>query len=464
MHLKYSKAYQPFFRMKNTYKVSILLVLFLLNFQAVFAQKNWNTSKSDQGLIYTPKDLKSNEVFRVTFPQPQQLKGQNLKDWTLSQAKKMHVKLGKPGKKWVVKPEKNGAWGISNNYRDASGKTVQVGYQGGTFSNGDGYIFQMVMKTSLSKMIKYGMQTNTLVKSAEKTFNSNTTIASVPTNKKTKTSSSKRTKKSITNTAKSNKKLNPKQQRLAIEAAIRTSPGNGVKANQIETVWIYSKVNVLYGGIDVNTYLLLKDGTAYLDCEIPPNQLDVATSKKLQVAGPIYKKNKWTVWKKSGSGYQIKNVKTGAWTPLKGKKVIKGRVGEKLSKQYISAGGSQYKGSWKYFITFKANGRFEMSSRTFNDNSMMGGGSTGTYASTIRKSDKTGTEGTTVVAGNNVGGGSSSKINDGDKNKGSYKINGYTITLKHDNGYQHTELFFFDKTSKTSFIYGDRKYWIPKKK
>lgn len=97
---------------------------------------------------------------------------------------------------------------------------------------------------------------------------------------------------------------------------------------------------------------------------------------------------------------------------------------------------------------------------------MMGSpdGSIGPSTRSVHESDKEGTSSTTVISGKDVGGGTTSKKKDGSKNTGSYSIKGNTITLKHDNGYKHTELFFFDKTNKKSFILEDDRYWIDDRK
>jgi len=103
-----------------------------------------------------------------------------------------------------------------------------------------------------------------------------------------------------------------------------------------------------------------------------------------------------------------------------------------------------------------------MSRFSMQDNAALGGGTTGPSVSTVRKSDTKGTRGTTTVGGNNIGGGTTTRKNDGAANTGTYYLKGNTITLKHDNGYTHTELFFFDKADKKSFIYRNDRFWVGK--
>jgi hypothetical protein len=39
--------------------------------------------------------------------------------------------------------------------------------------------------------------------------------------------------------------------------------------------------------------------------------------------------------------------------------------------------------------------------------------------------------------------------------------NEYSITLYHDNGWKHTELFFYEKRrGEFNFVYGNNLYWL----
>ncbi len=440
--------------MKTATKIILIVSISLLSIQETIAQDGWDKTRQNDALVYIPSDLKSGKTFKVTIPGPINLNNQDLKKWFLEKAKEMQTSLGNPLNPWKIKPDKDAVWGLANMYINSKGEKLSAGYQGGILDNGKAFIMQAVMSQDLGIIFKYGTKLKNLKKDAEKTFANNSSLSNIQ-------NSSVRQQKEVNTKRKSNKKitsnkktkLTGKQKRLAKEKAIRTLPNNGVKASEIETVWIHSWLNVVIGGISVDTYLLLKDGTVYDGLEIPPNELNVKMSKELQA-------KKWTKWKRSGSGYQVFNKKKGTWEKLEGNKAIKTRAGEKLNAKYITASGSQMFGSHRSWITFKSNGRFELKNL-----SIMGSpdGSIGPSTTTVHKSDKTGTSGTTVVIGTNVGGGTSSKKKDGSKNTGTYHLNGYTITLKHDNGYDHTELFFFDASDKKSFIYKDDRFWISKK-
>ncbi len=437
--------------MKNVH-ILLFVSIFLLNLQTISAQKGWKRTASNNNLVYTPTTIKQGKTFKYIFFKPVNLNGKQEKDWLLAQAKKEHGKLGKASKPWTLKQEKSGGWSVNNTYTNSNGTKMSTGYVSKKLANGKVYMMQMISSFDLVILLKYGKQINSVRTAAEAIFVQNKTLANTPAKTKKKVSTPTPKKSTITN---STSKLTGKEKRRMIERSIRTSPGKGVKPSQVQVLWVDSGIDILRGGIKVNTYLLLKDGTVYTDCEIPPNELVVSKSKELQP-------KKWTIWRKSGTSYQIKNKKKGIWKTLKGAKAIATIANEKINRKFITTGGSQYKGSWKNSITFKANGRFEMSRFSMRDNSGLGGGTTGPSLSTVRKSDKTGTRSSTTVAGSGLGGGTTSQKNNGSANTGTYYLKGNTITLKHDNGYVHTELFFFDKRDKKSFIYKDDRFWIPK--
>jgi hypothetical protein len=73
----------------------------------------------------------------------------------------------------------------------------------------------------------------------------------------------------------------------------RVAPGQGASLSDIELVWGFSDIDVIWGGVDVDTYLLFTDGSAYKDCAIPPDELNVSALKSQQP-------KKWTHWRNNG--------------------------------------------------------------------------------------------------------------------------------------------------------------------
>lgn len=440
--------------MKNL-RVLPIFCLLLLNLQILSAQKGWDKRTSNNNLVYSPSTIKQGKTFNYIFFRPENLNGYKEKEWLLTKAKEEHSVFGDAKETWELKPGKSGGWSVNNSYITTKGEKMEVAYVSKKLSNGSVYMLQMISSSDIGILLKYGQQIKRVMLDAESTFKQNKSLANVSGVSKKRTPTTKASSK--TSTLDKKEKLTSREKRLLTEKTIRTTSGEGAQPSQIQTLWVDSGIDVLRGGIRVNTYLLLKDGTVYTDCKIPPNELLIKKSKELQP-------NKWTIWRKVGSSYQIKNKKKGTWKILEGNTIIAPQTNEKLNKKFITTGGSRYRGSWENSITFKADGRFEMSRFSMKDNSSLGGGSTGPSIQTVSKSDKDGTRGTTVVSGSDIGGGTVSQKNNGAANTGNYLLKGNSITLKHDNGYEHTELFFYDKKDKQSFIYKDDRYWIKKLK
>ncbi|PID99887.1 MAG: hypothetical protein CSA79_06195, partial [Thiothrix nivea] len=107
---------------------------------------------------------------------------------------------------------------------------------------------------------------------------------------------------------------------------------------------------------------------------------------------------------------------------------------------------------------FKPDGHFEIFSSTMRGSDM---GDAVPYVSTVSESDKKGSRGTTGVSDDNIAGGVSSRRNDGNKNTGTYYIDGYTIEFHHDNGWVHRELFHYPEKHNRKYIHiDDEVYWI----
>jgi hypothetical protein len=421
--------------MKMTRKLlALCLLVCSLTAQAL---TGWNLSLEGDALRYVPSDLPSGKQFEYRVYGPFDLGDANLKSWFSEQALAIQDTLGKPIEPWVVKPDKQ-KWSIGNSFKARDGQVYSVGYEGGHLEDGRAYIMRMVSSRDLALMMKYALTFYTVLDDAKQQF----------------------TNKSATTAQASSKPEIDKAEPTTAQESVRVAPGEGADLSDIEEVWVYSNIDVIWGGIDVDTTLLFEDGSAYLDCTIPPDELDVEVSKRLEP-------KRWTRWRTSWGDYQIWNPSKETWVDMRGEPGEAIDPGTRLSGDYLNAGGSQYSGSWKRHIIFHDDGTFELSSFSLQSNSMMGGGSlepgggTAPLVTTVHSSDKSGSSGAASVIGSNVGGGTSSKRRDGSKNTGVYEINEYSVTLKHDNGYTHTELLYYEKRKgENNLVYGNDLYWL----
>lgn len=442
--------------------LSLILYFVLAFLNTAYALQGWQTNQRDKDLIYTPSEIEDNKIFRVTVYAPAKLNRADLKTILLTSAEMLQKPLGKPLKPWTVESsdENNNKVTKPNAFKDSQGNTLYVNYMAITTPGGDSYILQTI--SSLDKIKKYAPQIPNIFKDV---LQANTPLSLAKTNNK---SISPENRQKPLGKTKSDKARN-------IIKLIRTPPGQGAKISDIEIVWGNIYFNSLVGTVIPETSILFKDGSVYQNCKIPPTELDVQQSKRLQIAGDVYKRGKWTTWRKSGTGYEIKSLRTGKWKKLEGEPARAGSNNDvAFNTKYLNAGGSQIKGSWKNTITFKPNGRFEMSSFSMQDNSALGGGGSTSdampYISRTTVSDKRGHQGAVTFSGasegadtiTRIGGGSSSKKGDGSANTGSYKLDGYRIILEHDNGFVHSELFYFTNQDKNVFfVYKDKFYAVP---
>jgi hypothetical protein len=305
------------------------------------------------------------------------------------------------------------------------------------------YIITTLSSLDLSLMLKYGLATNKMLADAKQNLLAKPSLSGMGA-----ASVEQKTQ------AKKQKKKQSKSRREQIGKAIRVAPGKGADLSDLKLIWVYSRIDLIWGGMDVDTYLLFKDGSVYKECAIPPDELNVEASKRLEP-------DKWSTWRKRWGTYQVKNKDKDKWIDLKGGPAGKAPQGADLEGVYVNAGGSQFKGSWKKHIRFNDNGRFDMSSFSIQSNSEMGGGDVGPLVTVVGSSDKHGSSASTSVIGANVGGGGSTRKKDGAKNTGTYEVNGYTMTLVHDNGWRHTELFLYeDRGDAKSIVYGKDLYFL----
>jgi len=389
----------------------------------------------------------------------EELNGENEKDFLMRRAKTIQATFGTTIGQWKKTTEKDGSPSASIYYKDSNGKKMSNGFVFCKLDNNKVFVAQMNADANVMLLLKYGLRYKEAIKLAKAYYGENSGLSRQNTGKiaTTKPANSKSNIKKTTDKrlSTSNNKDNLSVTTVAsmtgkargkyIRRSIRTAPGKGLSISQIHKVWVYKRYTHLRGTVSANVYLLLKDGTVYTDCEIPPSELDI--------------------WRRSGNEYQIKKVSTGEWKPLKGNEAIFPKTGTRINQKFISAAGSETFGVSKRYITFFPNGRFETSSFFMNDNSALGGGDAygGVYAGTVQTSDKKGTRGTTVVSGSSVGGGTGVVKNNGDKNQGSYEFKDNYILMRHDNGWVHAELFLFVDSKKQGFVYGDKYYWIPSK-
>ncbi|WP_081164759.1 hypothetical protein [Niastella populi] len=211
-----------------------------------------------------------------------------------------------------------------------------------------------------------------------------------------------------------------------------TAPGQGVKPAEIRGIVINAETGIGVGGmviIEYRPYLLLQNGSIYRYPIVAPYDLDVAASK---IAEP----NKWGAWKLEGKTLVVtlpeKGVmKTKRWT---GKWFwAKAPVAnEKIKGAYMTIGGG--------------------------GNTALGGNTMIVYSGNINFNDKGQFVMKKTAGGSNSDFDVSTTTYSNSNAAGTYKLNGYSIEMKYNNGQVVRKLFYFYPDSRTTFGIGDDAY------
>lgn len=246
---------------------------------------------------------------------------------------------------------------------------------------------------------------------------------------------------------------------------VSTPPGKGLAEKELAAIVLHGEANHVNGTRwDDDVRFLLRDGTAYRRGELPPDQLNVATSRQLEP-------QQWGRWRSNGARYELQDADeegrpAGAWQAVPHRAVKPWPAGTRLDGSFSRASftGSLVLGGRSSSETFRflPNGRFE---RIFSATS-----STGTLAATLNNTVIGGSsyadgKGSSAVGGGSVGTGpaggpggtagavSSRQVDDGASRRGRYQLGGFVLQLDYDDGHRERLLSFpADEQRHTVFV------------
>jgi hypothetical protein len=207
-----------------------------------------------------------------------------------------------------------------------------------------------------------------------------------------------------------------------------TAPGAGLQTAQIEAVFYEWKQEYEIGGLQFREalFLLLRDGTVHEGLPVPPQDLDVAASRRGEPRA-------WGRWRKVGTTYQFAMDGGTRFEPKQGYVVQPARAGLPLLGRF--EGNSHFEipggaGAWSNFgVTFSANQRFE---KFRTGGAGMSAGYGDTRVTTAAVYDDDGSVG--AAAGATVAAGSSRRTPDTGNRRGTYRTDGYALILTYENG------------------------------
>ena len=255
----------------------------------------------------------------------------------------------------------------------------------------------------------------------------------------------------------------PDNEDARLRTITATPPGSGVQPDRIVAVLHEGR-----GEYEVTGYqyvesvdLLLEDGTAYRNLRLPPEDLNVSASRRLEP-------DQWTRWRRAGAGFEFLDPKTGRWEKAEAAVVRPLPPGGQLNRKLIHRKAYTFGGfGGSVFTTefrFLPDGRFERS-----DGSLSGTGAVqaagGFSSSAATQADKTGRSGAASGTGTLEGasgsstvtatGSSSSREGAGDQ-YGVYRVTGLTLELRAQSGRIRRLLAFYpDPKDDDIYIAGD---------
>jgi hypothetical protein len=230
---------------------------------------------------------------------------------------------------------------------------------------------------------------------------------------------------------------------------VMSPPGRGLPDKELAAVVIEGRADYNNGTRwEEDVRFLLRDGTVYRRTDMPPDQLDVAASRRLEP-------QQWGRWRANGKGYDMQaqdfdGRPAGDWKTGHHHAVKPWPQGTRLE-GFFSRGtfsGSLVTGgvSSKRAIRFTRDGRFERSTSSLGTS----GGLAAVNGANISMSSRADGKGSSSTAGGTVAGplgtvtatsGTHNK-DDGASRRGRYQLSGFVLTLDYDDGHQERLLCF----------------------
>lgn len=214
--------------------------------------------------------------------------------------------------------------------------------------------------------------------------------------------------------------------RTPVRASGNSKPLQAVKAkgtlksSQILGVFLDESYNVGVGGMMVIQYdpiLLLRDGSARRDLEIPPLDVNLAQDKTAN-------RTDWGRWTRQGAKIKVK-WSDGDTDELKASfKTRPAKPGETLKRGYSSIGGGGNTALGGDVMTFYSNSYLFGRDGSFSAKKSGGGGNSGATALSTSK------------------------------NAGRYRLDGYTLTFRFNDGRVVRKLFYFYPDDNKSDVIG----------
>jgi hypothetical protein len=429
------------------------------------APAGWTSHPEGDATVYTPDGLGNGE-FTLTIYPTEQISG-SVEDWFNEKVRADLARRGQPTQSGKLGHAQNGLLTISHGFRDQNGKPYLVFYNGIRTADQAGHFSIIRSASDLNRMLPYIKMGGTLFGQSVVPGNEGApqrASAARPTT--APAAPATHTPPKYADAAQ--RKQAADKIRQAIQVA---QPGTGVQPAQIAAVLHEGRgVSTVTGFQYVESVnLLLKDGWAYADLEIPPSDLNVEASRRLEP-------EKWHKWRQeSKEKFAFEDQKTGKWQSIQAVVVAPLESGSRLNLKLLTRsavsfggfGGSTFTRTLRLF----PDGRFERTNSALHGTGAMQS-TNGFSGSAASYEDKNGRQSSSGTSYSGPGGNSPSVVTAGSSkngpkgdHSGTYSVSGYTLELRSDNGDVQRLLAFyvFPEKGKDNVFIGNVTYSTPDK-
>lgn len=395
--------------------------------QAQPAPAGWSVQAKTSGArTFTPPDLRAGEVFSVTIYNAAPLGGKSPGDYLREFAGPVGNKPGQLAAPFGLGPLAAGVSGTGI-YRGPNGALLAANFYAFSFDGGRHIAVARVLASHQSLVARYTEPSAALIDKMRQRAQTETRAQPAPA------------------VAESNggREAALKARGEAEDSEVNrrrfgTAPGKGIALSQIALVLHDSRLvsNGMSTFIRADEYLLLRDGTVHRGFSVPPDELDLSKSRRGEPEN-------WGKWRRKGADFEV-SWQGKAWETLGGEAVQPGAAGTRLAGRFGAGSGSSGAGMSSYGfwgVTFDASGRFRKDSRGGTSSGTSAGAQSAGVPTISITRDDNGSTATASVPGATVT--SQTRKNPNGNNEGTYQINGYTLSLRYDNGRVVRQPFFF---------------------
>ena len=401
------------------------------------APAGWMASADRPALVYRATGLPAGKSFVLTIEPPNDLGARDLASWLSSQARADLQKRGATVSPAQPTRNPNGTVTVLIAYRDSAGQTWVVLYAAAEEPGERAQFCSMASNLPASALTEYVRRGSGMFgQQVQQARNGGVTPSGTGTS----------TRSESQNSGPTEPESSPRASQSVVDV-----PDSQIEAILHEGRGMTTPTGYRYvESVD----LLLKDGSEYSGLTIPPENLDVSSSKTQEP-------QKWHRWKREGANVLIQDV-SGKWTKVDGDAVRPLEGGSALNQKLVHRSATTFVGMGSSVstqtISFFPTGRFERSSGVLAGSGVVqsaGGFSAGAASSADRNGRRSSASGSRSDASGSVTATSSRATNgDGDAT-GTYKVSGYALELDCSNGQVQRLLAFYPFAGKADVYIQD---------